>query len=347
MHDSADVSNQRAPARFPWPEARDIAPVASLAILFAFFAMTTKGFMTLYTLTLILQQGAVLGIVAAGLTFVLLCGEIDLSVGMLALWSACFCGFLFELPFAAGPGGHGHPPSWALLVVFLVPLASSLALGFISGVLTVWSRLPSFLMTLAMMYIAHGAAARLTRSEKLNVPEVLKELGNQRFELAIAGGIGIPYSAVFAAVVLLISHLVLRHTRFGRYVYMTGGNREAARLAGVNTQAIIVACLSLSALLAGMGGMVNAGRLNSVTLDQNADLLLNAVACVVLGGTSLFGGEGGIGRTAIGVFTFSLLTVGLARIEWIDDLMRPFVLGVVLMVAMVINGLLARRSADE
>jgi ribose transport system permease protein len=83
--------------------------------------------------------------------------------------------------------------------------------------------------------------------------------------------------------------------------------------------------------------------MNSVSLDQNADLLLNAVACVVLGGTSLFGGEGGMLRTLLGVVTFSVLNYGLNRITWVEDLMRPFLLGVVLMVALVINGLLGRR----
>ncbi|RPI81013.1 MAG: hypothetical protein EHM42_11300 [Planctomycetaceae bacterium] len=83
--------------------------------------------------------------------------------------------------------------------------------------------------------------------------------------------------------------------------------------------------------------------MEAVSLDQNADLLLNAVACVVLGGTSLFGGEGGMGRTLLGVVTFIVLHYGLNRITWVNDLMRPFLLGVVLMVALVINGLLARK----
>ncbi|MCY2964501.1 MAG: hypothetical protein NT069_12850 [Planctomycetota bacterium] len=136
----------------------------------------------------------------------------------------------------------------------------------------------------------------------------------------------------------------MKHTRFGRYVYMTGGNREAARLAGVRTERIVIACLAICGLTAGIGGLVNSGRLEKVSLDQNADLLLNAVACVVLGGTSLFGGEGSMLRTLLGVVTFSVLHYGLNRISGINDLMRPFLLGVVLMVALVINGLLARRK---
>ena len=143
---------------------------------------------------------------------------------------------------------------------------------------------------------------------------------------------------------MVIGHIVLVHTRFGRYVYMVGGNREAARLAGVRTGRIVVACLAICALTAGIGGLVNAGRLNSVSLDQNADLLLNAVACVVLGGTSLFGGEGSMPKTVIGVLTFTVLNLGLAQINWIDDLARQLLMGVVLLVALVINGVLAKRE---
>ncbi len=172
-----------------------------------------------------------------------------------------------------------------------------------------------------------------------------------------------------AAVVMVLAHLALQHTRFGRFVYMTGGNREAARLAGVRTDRVIVSALAISGVTAATGGLVNAGRLNSVSLDQNADLLLDAVACVVLGGTSLFGGEGSMGRTLIGVLTFTTLKVGLnltnverliknsplsenLKTDWLQaswvtqfDLLRPFLLGSVLLIALVIHGRLAKRRA--
>jgi ribose transport system permease protein len=303
-----------------------------------------RDFLNLGTLTLVLQQSSVLAIVSVGLTFVLLCGEIDLSVGMLALWTACLCGVMYEQPMAAGPGGEETVSAGMIALVILLPILTSLALGTLSGFLTISSGLPSFIITLAMMNIADGLARYLTKSEKFSVPDFLKSLGNA--ELAIGSGkctFYLPYSAMLAMLVLLLGHLILSHTRFGRYVYMTGGNREATRLAGVRTGRIVIACLAISALTAGIGGLVNAGRLESVSLDQNQDLLLSAVACVVLGGTSLFGGEGSISRTIVGVLTFSVLQVGLNQIHWIDDLMRPFLMGVVLMVALVINGFLARK----
>lgn len=349
----------------------DLAPLITLALLLVVFSVLAENFLSLRTLTIMLQQGAVLAIVATGLTFVLLAAEIDLSVGMVALLAACLCGVLWEQPWAAGPQSlaQGPPPAVSpgvLLTVLVAPLVLALFLGWLTGWLTVTSGLPSFIISLAMMNIALGLSRFLTGSRKFSVPPLLQELGNGAWQTP--GGIRFPKSALVAAVVMLIAHLVLQHLRFGRFVYMTGGNREAARLSGVRTHRIITACLAISAATAGLGGMLNAGRLNSVSLDQNADLLLNAVACVVLGGTSLFGGEGGIGRTLIGVATFMVLQVGLNLInvvrlvkswpltagwkEWIlqssvvtqFDMLRPFLLGVALLLALVIQGrLLARR----
>jgi ribose transport system permease protein len=345
MTELDEKTNHSAMSRF---NIRDFAPLISLFVIVMFFTITNENFLTFGHLRLVLQQGAVLAIVSTGLTFVLLCAEIDLSVGMLALWTACVCGVLYEQPFAAGEGGHGEVSVMILAVVIIVPLVSSLLLGLMSGLLTVSSRLPSFIITLAMMNIADGLSKTLTQSEKFAVPEVLKLIGNGR--LRVTDDFFLPYSAILAAVVMFLGHIVLQHTRFGRYVYMTGGNREAARLAGVRTGRIVIACLAICAVTAGLGGLVNAGRLGSVTLDQNGELLLSAVACVVLGGTSLFGGEGGIGRTVIGVLTFSVLGVGLSglisHVDFLEDRMRPLLMGVVLMAALVINGLLARKSSE-
>ncbi|HUQ72744.1 MAG TPA: ABC transporter permease [Planctomycetaceae bacterium] len=368
MPDSA-ARTEPAPKSFSAPAYRlgDFAPVISLALIVLVFSLIVERFLSLGTLSLILQQSAVLAIVATGLTFVLLCAEIDLSVGMVALLSACLCGVLWEQSFAAGSKG-AHAKEVNLLTTALIvtaPIIIAVFAGWLSGRLTVSSGLPSFIITLAMMNIALGLARFLTRSEKFAVPPALASLGNDAWRLF--GDLRLPRSAVLAAVVMLIAHLVLQHTRFGRYVYMTGGNRDAARLAGVRTDKIVVACLALCGLTAAIGGLVNAGRLNSVSLDQNADLLLDAVACVVLGGTSLFGGEGSIGRTVIGVLTFTTLKVGLnlTNVErlikslplspawkenlldasWVTqfDLLRPFLLGVVLLMALVIHGRLVKR----
>ncbi|MGE3406465.1 MAG: ABC transporter permease [Pirellulales bacterium] len=351
-------------------EPKDLAPLASLLVILVLMTIFTGGkFLRPSTAKNLLDQAAVLMVVSVGLTFVLLCGEIDLAVGMIALWTAVLCGWSYDkyvtsqelaskaaaAQMAKGgkPPGEALPPAPAaaapsrfsptILAIIAISLLTSILLGLLSGTLTVWARMPSFIITLAMMYISDGAARYLSRSETFNMPEVLRSLGNSGFKRG--DDVWLPFGAVVAAVVALVGHVVLQHTRFGRYVYMTGGNREAARLSGVRTGLIVVACLAICGLTAGLGGLLNAGRLNSVSLDQNSDLLLSAVACVVLGGTSLFGGEGGIGRTIIGVVTFTVLKIGLAQINWIDDLARQLLTGVVLLAALVVNGLLARRRS--
>ncbi|HEY4258914.1 MAG TPA: ABC transporter permease [Schlesneria sp.] len=430
------VDLDKTPRRIDWAS---LAPLVTLLAIIVVFGFLATEFFSLGTISQTLKRGSVLAIVATGLTFVLLCAEIDLSVGTMALFSACVCGVLWAQPFAAGarevqeqrktalslvdkrasaerkrdaaikerdalteandnrreqiektirestevidkataaiaqaPASRTGTEFRSTAIAVAIPFLVALILGGVSGTLTVSSGLPSFIITLAMMYMANGLARFVTLSQKYDVPQFLKELGNSPLaKLNLFGRtLEIPQSAVLAAVVMIVAHVVLQHTRFGRYVYMTGGNRQAARLAGVRTERIVIGSLMICAVTAACGGMVNAGRLESVSLDQNADLLLEAVACVVLGGTSLFGGEGGIGRTAVGVFTFTILRVGLEatdparlikyswftqawkqellKMSWVTqfDLLRPFLLGIVLMLALVIHGRLVRKHHE-
>jgi ribose/xylose/arabinose/galactoside ABC-type transport system permease subunit len=432
----ASLDLEKARHRIDWAS---LAPLVTLLAIMVVFGFLATEFFSLGTISQTLKRGSVLAIVATGLTFVLLCAEIDLSVGTMALFSACVCGVIWAQPFAAGareiqdqrktalslvdkrvtaerkrdaaikerealtdvsdkrreqidktirestevidkataaiaqaPAGGTGAEFRSTAIAIAIPFLVALILGGVSGTLTVSSGLPSFIITLAMMYMANGLARFVTLSQKYDVPQFLKELGNAPLaKLSLFGRtLEIPQSAVLAAVVMLVAHVVLQHTRFGRYVYMTGGNRQAARLAGVRTERIVIGSLMICAVTAACGGMVNAGRLESVSLDQNADLLLEAVACVVLGGTSLFGGEGGIGRTAVGVFTFTILRVGLEatdparlikfswlsqawkqellKMSWVTqfDLLRPFLLGIVLMLALVIHGRLVRKHHE-
>jgi len=370
------MTQPHAPLQTSRVQIADLAPLITLSILILVFAVLGNHFLSLSTISMILTQGAVLAIVATGLTFVLLCAEIDLSVGMLALLSAAICGVLWESSFAAGPkavNGADHV-SWSVTaMVILVPALVAVLMGLATGWLTISSGLPSFIISLAMMNIADGLARFLLRDGTVYLPPVLETTGNRSlFELDCGtyGALRIPYSAILAAFVMITAHLVLQYTRFGRYVYMTGGNRQAARLAGVRTDRIVIACLAICAVTTACGGMVSSGRMQSVTVDQNRDLLLDAVACVVLGGTSLFGGEGSIGRTLVGVLSFMVLKVGLnltnikqliknmplsadvkeswLKISWVAGFehLRPFVLGLVLMVALVIHGRLVKHRTN-
>ena len=137
MTEPAPSSELSKPPKSRWFQLRDFAPLISLLVIVMFFTLTVSDFLSLGKVRLVLQQGAVLAIVATGLTYVLLCAEIDLSVGMLALWTACACGVMFEQPYAAGPGGEGEISTAALVLVLAIPILSCLLLGLLSGALTV------------------------------------------------------------------------------------------------------------------------------------------------------------------------------------------------------------------
>ncbi len=185
-----------APRRRRW-SARDVAPLASLAVLITFFSFAAPGFLQTGSMVAILKQSSVLAIVAAGLTFVLLCAEIDLSVGMMALWSACACGWLYEY-LASSPTLSAMGPALMTATVIILPLLTCFLLGLVSGLLTVSARLPSFIITLAMMFIAEGLARYLTKSRMFKMPALLVTLGND----GIAHGerVILPYSAMLAAI---------------------------------------------------------------------------------------------------------------------------------------------------
>jgi ribose transport system permease protein len=320
-----------------------VVPLVCLTALVVFFAFASRHFLRPTTLVLILQQASVLAVVATGLTFVVIAAEIDLSVGMLALWAGTSCGWLFErwIFYREAPL-LGTPAT--LVAVITIPLLACLACGLVSGLLTLSSRLPSFLITLAMMFVAEGAAMWLTNNRTFRIPEVLKLLdrGGLRF-----GNLPVlSYSVILAGLVLLAGHLVLRSTRFGRSVYLVGSNREAARLTGMRTGRVVVACLMVSALAAGLGGLMHAGRHQTLTLDQNHDLLLGAMASVVLGGTSLRGGKGSIANTLVGVLLFTLLNLGLDQVHWLRTAARPMLNGIVLLAALLLNGLLDTKRGS-
>ncbi len=333
--------------------ARDLAPLATLFALVLFFSIFASGFFDLYTLNSVLKQASTRALVATGLTFVLLCCEIDLSVALVATLAGCQMGVLYKWMLdtgpvflsATGPDGAITVTLAGALLALLLPVLTGLVLGLFNGMLTVWSRLPSFIITLAMMEIARGFASYLTKGAQYpDMPGVLPAAANDG--ILIGSSFELPYSIFVIGAIMLAAHIVLTYTRFGRYIYMTGGNREAARLAGVRTGRVVVACLAICGMTASLGGLMNAGWINSAGVNQNLHLLLEAIACVVLGGTSLFGGEGGIKNTLIGVLAFTVLDVGLGYVTWVDEFLRRSVMGLVLLSALLLNGQLAKIRQD-
>lgn len=303
--------------------ARDLTPLLTLVVLVVMFSLSTENFLDLVNLRNIFVQTATLAIAATGVTFVLLCAEIDLSIAAIATMTGVVAAYL------AGTSGV---PS---IVAVLLGAAFGAVAGLFNGVISTRLNLPSFMVTLATMQIASGLGQHITKGRILyTLPAAVEYLGGAylgqhepfRFPVVVLCGVA----------TLVLGHFLLTYTRFGRYVYMTGSNREAARLSGVNTKNIVAACLAISGFTAGIAGMLNTGRLGSAQGFGMDSLLLDSIAAVVLGGTSLFGGEGGIKNTTIGLLIFGVLNNGLNLLQ-LDIFIRLWMRGLVLLAALLIN----------
>ena len=238
----------------------------------------------------VLRQVSVNAIIAAGMTFVILTGGIDLSVGSLL----AFAGVL-----SAGLQSHGF------LVAVFVPLLAVAVLGVLSGVVITRGQIAPFVVTLGMMTIARGLTLVYTGGMPISpVAPAFRVLGDGYLWV-------IPVPIIIMLAVYLLAGLVLRGTAFGRHVYAIGGNEQVARLSGVNTGRVKTAVYAISGLAAALAGLILTARLNSGDPTAGMGYELDAIAAVVIGGTSLNGGEGGVGGTLVGALIIGVLNNGL------------------------------------
>ncbi len=300
------VAPVRPGARWRFASVRPdnlIVYIGFLAIL-AFFAITLgdRGFLTPENFANIARQTAMVSIMAFGMTFVLSSGEIDLSIGSVVALSALVVAVLLraDLPIVVAVAGS---------------LAAGLLVGLANGLLTTRLRIPSFLVTLGTMTIVVGAARVLTDLEPVPVTD-------RTFAFLFGSGtIGpVPVLLIWTAAALVIFHVLLRRTPFGRQVLATGGNRAAARYSGIRTDRIKIAALMLGAATAALAGMLYAGRLQGARYTLGEDDLMTVIAATVIGGTSLFGGRGSIvgalvGSLLVGMLNNGLLLMGLSVSE--------------------------------
>ncbi|HZF32277.1 MAG TPA: ABC transporter permease [Candidatus Angelobacter sp.] len=326
---TAAAKDRPAPARRGgWlvGQLRNVAPFVTLLCLILVFSVASPSFLTMDNLGNILRQVSVTGIIATGLTFVILCAEIDLGVASIANATGILVAFFTMQESFVNIANYPLPGSVAIILALL----GCLALGCVNAFGVTRIGIPSFIMTLAMLQIGAGVCAMLVRGQiAYAVPPLIKELGS--------GSLGpVPWVVIVAALTLLIGHLVLTYTRFGRYVYMVGGNREAAEYSGVNVRAVLAAVMIISALCSGLAGMLGVAYFGSAQQNEFDDFLLDSISAVVVGGTSLFGGRGGIGNTLVGLFVLGVLNNGLDHVE-IDSFLKILIRGLILLAALIIN----------
>jgi ribose transport system permease protein len=309
-----------------------LAQVWTLIALVMFFSVAAPSFMRPNNLNNILSQISTLAIFGTGMTFVLLTGEIDLSIAAIAGLAGMIATqihIVLELP---------EP------IPTIAALGGATLLGLVSGIASTRFRIPTFMSTLAMSLMAGGLNTFISKGRTLtDIPDVAIFLGSGR----IGGENGFRVLILVGGISLLIGHIILRYTRFGRYVYMTGANKSAARLVGVNTDFVITMVLTLCAFTAGLAGIVSMGRLGSAQPQEVPSYLIDAIGAVVLGGTALTGGRGSIPQTIIGLFIYGTLRNGLDNMPQIDVYLKEFITGVVLMAALLVNILFSGKGARD
>jgi len=281
-----------------------VALVAECLVL----ALATDAFLTTGNLANVLRQNAFTAILAAGMTFAILTGGIDLSVGSVVALSGVFCADALSR-------GSG------LAVGIGVGLLAGTAVGAVNGLVVTKVGIPPFIVSLAMMLIVRGAAYKYTDARTISgLPPSFASLGQGLAPLAIM-------LAVFS-----LAWLLLMRTPFGRHVYATGGNREAAWLAGIRVDRVLLGVYVLCGTCAGLAGVLVASRLNAGYPKAGEFYELDAVTAVVVGGTSLFGGRGSVWGTLAGAFFIGILNNGLNlfHVEHYDQLVAK---GVVLLAA--------------
>lgn len=307
-------------------QLRNIAPVFTLLVLVIFFSAASPSFFTADNFMNILSQVSITAIIAVGLTFVILTAEIDLSVAAIANAVGITLAYFTLQPEYVN---IANLPLNGVIAIVLT-LATAVAFGMVTAFGVTWIGIPSFIMTLAMMQIANGVSALLVRGQiAYNYPDLITTLGTESV-------FGVRWTIIVAVLFLAAGHFVLKYTRYGRYIYMTGGNREAAEYSGVNVKLIVGSVLVIGAVCSGVAGMLAVAYFGSAQQNQFDTYLLDAIAAVVVGGTSLFGGRGGIGNTIVGLLVLGVLNNGLDHIQ-IDSFLKILIRGLILLSALIIN----------
>ncbi|MFQ6728755.1 ribose ABC transporter permease [Streptococcus pneumoniae] len=298
----------------------ELTTVIALIILMAVITIINSNFLTANNLLNLLLQVTSNALIAFGMTFVILTGGIDLSVGsILALSSALTAGLL----------GSGMPVTLAILISLIL----GCILGMMNGLLIFYGKLAPFIVTLATMTIFRGATLVYT-----NGNPITKGLSDTFLFQFLGQGyiVGIPFPVIIMFIVFIVLYVLLHKTAFGKSVYAIGGNEKAAYISGVKLNKVKIIIYSISGIMASISGLIITSRLSSAQPTAGASYEMDAIAAVVLGGTSLSGGKGRILGTLIGALIIGVLNNGL-NIIGVSAFWQQVVKGVVILIAVLID----------
>ncbi|MFM9272112.1 ABC transporter permease [Halomonas elongata] len=279
---------------------------------------------------------AIFGLLSIGMLLVILTGGIDLSVGSTLGFAGVFAGFLMQGVSFEIFGVVVYPPVWAVVIL---TCAMGAFVGAINGVLIAYFKVPAFVATLGMLYVARGVALLMTDGLTYNNLGGSPELGNTGFDwLGFNRLFGIPVGVLVLAAVAIVALLALTRTPFGRWVYSTGGNARAAELSGVPVKRVQVSVYVLSGICAAIAGLVLSSQLTSAGPTAGTTYELTAIAGVVIGGAALTGGRGNVRGTLLGAFVIGFLSDGLVIIG-VSSYWQTVFTGAVIVLAVLLNSI--------
>jgi ribose transport system permease protein len=300
-----------------------LLPFLSLAALFVFLSIASPNFLTTTNLAAVVRQTATINIMALGMTLVIVSGGIDLSVGAI-------------LAFSGTVGAMAMASGLPIPVGITVGLACGLFWGFVNGICTTTLKIPPFIVTLGTLGIVRGVT--------LIISGGLPVVGLPRDFEALADGsfLGIPSVLLVLAVCAVLAHVALHRTKLGRYTYAIGSNKEAAVYAGIPVAKYTVAVYTISGMLTGLAGMIEASRLMTGQPTAGQAYELQVIAAVVIGGGSLTGGEGSVIGTLIGAFIMGLLSNG-SDLLGVNPYLQQALIGGIIILAVAVDEARKRR----
>lgn len=306
---------------------RDISLLIALAALILFFYVMEHRFLQIQNIYNIILQISTLTPLTIGMTMVILTGGIDLSVGSVMAFSQCYM---------AGMMLQGKSPILAIIVCLII----ALVMGCCNGLMISFLRMPPFIATLGMMSIGRGMQLTHTLGATLyNYPDSFRKIAT-----GTVGTIPIPVFIVIA--LYIIFHLIMKYTVFGRSVYAIGGNAQAARISGINVEKITTLVYSIAGLLTGVAGIIQLARLNASDSSTGDGIEMDAIAAVVIGGTSMSGGKGSVLKTAIGTLVYGVILNGL-NVAGVSPFIQKTVIGALILFAVFLDVFVSEKVAER
>lgn len=313
------------------------APVIFLLVIVIVLSVLEPPFRTERNMWNVIRQVSFIGILAVGMTFVILTAGIDLSVGSMLAFTGIVCASAAKGARGLIAGGTKDDGGIHVLYAVLAAVGVGLLIGIIHGFLIGYANIPAFIVTLGGLGIWRGATLVWSDGQPISSFSDDFTFWGKGY---VFGSVPVP--VLFFLAFVIVAHIVLKYTKYGRWIYALGGNPEAARLSGLNARALTMSVYMISGFCAGVAAFLLTSRLNSAEQVAGQSYELQAIAAVVIGGTSLFGGEGGVLGTLVGALLIGVLANGLV-IMGVDSYYQPIVIGVIIVFSVYLDQFMKRR----